>query len=121
MNVLFIEGNAAVRDSLQTLLEDMGHTVHWACCTEAGLAYLRDATSAHVVMVSNQTPYNLALAAFFQKIIADPNLKDAHRYVALTTSPATLAPEALAVLQTLHASLICKPFNIDELLATLVD
>ncbi len=121
MNVLLIEGNAAVRDSLQLILEDMGHTVHWECCTEVGLAFLRETTSTHVVIVSNQTPYNLALAAFFQKIIADPALKHAHRYVALTTSPATLTPEALVALQTLHATLICKPFNIEELLATVID
>lgn len=119
MNILLIEGNAAVRDTLLMLLEDMGHKTYCVSSVEAGLAYLHDTTCSQVVIVSNQTPYNRALTSFFKRIEADPNLRDAHRYVALTTAPATLTPETHAALQSVHAALIYKPFDLEELLATL--
>lgn len=119
MNVLLIEGNDAICASLPLILEEAGHTVRCAATVEAGIAYLRNAACAHVVLVSNQTPYNHSLATFFQRIIADPTLSRAHHYVALTTAPATLSPEALAILDRLRAPVIRKPFDLDELFAAL--
>lgn len=119
MNILLIEGNAAVRDALVMLLEDMGHTVHCVSSVDTGLAYLHNTTSSHVVIVSNQTPFNRSLTSFFQRVNDDPTLRDAHRYVALTTAPGTLPPQTHAALQSLHAALIYKPFDLEDLLATL--
>lgn len=119
MNVLIIENDDAVRDSLALILEDAGHTVSHANDIVAGIDYLRASTSQHVVIMSNQTPDNQVLSAFFQRIVADPRLAASHCYIALTTAPTALSPQTLDALQALRAPVIQKPFNLEDLLAAI--
>ncbi|HEX8995187.1 MAG TPA: hypothetical protein VF812_04090 [Ktedonobacterales bacterium] len=119
MNVLLIESDDAVRDSLVLILEDAGHIVAHASSVPDGIAYLRACDHPVTTIMSNQAPDNHVLVDFFEQILADPTLVARHRYVAMTTAPARMPPQTLAALHAICAPIVRKPFNLDDLLSAL--
>lgn len=117
MDILLIESDSAVLDTLTLILDEAGYVTHHADSGDAGVAYLQASCEPHIVIMSNQAPDNHVLITFFERVAAEPALATQHRYIALTTAPATLTPSAQAMLQSLRATVIEKPFNLDDLLA----
>jgi len=121
MRICLIESDEGMREALTSILEDAGHTVRQCWPPQRALEHLRAAKSPRLAIMSNQSPDNQLLLSFFEQVAADRALATRHRYIALTTAVTSITPRGHALLDSLHAPLIEKPFNLETLLAALAD
>ncbi len=121
MHICLIESDEGMREALTSIFEDDGYTVYQCWPPQRALEYLRAMSDPVVAVISNQSPDHQLLVSFFEQVAADRALAVRHRYIALTTSPARLSPRVHALLESLHAPIIAKPFNVETLLAALAD
>ena len=121
MHICLIEADDGMREALTSILEDAGYAVNHCWPPQRALEYLHAAQDPLIAIISNQTPDNHALLAFFEQVASDRALASRHRYLALTTAVANFTPRERELLAGLRAPIIEKPFNLETLLAALAD
>lgn len=115
--MLVLEFDETLRDSLRDLLADVGQCPVTAVATETeGLEVLKTSSDPLVVVVSNQDADHHRSAWFFAQVVNDPDRTARHRYIMLSTNPAAMPPSLQSCLTQLHAIILGKPFTVDELL-----
>lgn len=107
--------------ALRTLLEDAGYSVLLASDPDEALEAARTATESAVVLFEME-PLGQAGTGFLELALLLASRRDAGAseprlaFIALTTSPESLARPLLRLLRTLYVPLVTEPFDADELL-----
>jgi CheY-like chemotaxis protein len=119
--VLVIEFDDAVRGTLRDVLGIVGdrYAVTEVETEAEALAYLASPPAAEgmVVVCSNKFADHRLSVAFFSAVIADRHLARRHQYIMLSSSPGHMPGVLRAFLGQLHAPVLPKPFDMDDLLA----
>ncbi len=115
--VLVIDDEPQIRDSLRLLLEDAGHDVTLVGSGPAGLAALRKSETPRVVLLDLLMPEMDGLAVL-EQVMQEPKLAERHGYVLMTGDSSRLIATAAHVFDVLPVTVIRKPFDIDDVLET---
>jgi DNA-binding NtrC family response regulator len=111
--VLIVERDDAIRETIRYVLEEAGHTVLEFRSHAEALAFLRRSSSCYVVLfdrgVGNCDP------AFVAAIAGDEMLSTRHAYICLTTTPGYLRSAESGVFERLAIPTLTKPFDINDL------
>jgi two-component system response regulator MprA len=110
MRVLVVDDDADTRDVLQGTLQDEGYATDEAADGVTALQALCQAPEPHVVVLDHFLP-GLTGLDLLARVPAEPCLAR-HRYLLLTASPDRVPHAALG-----PATLLPKPFDLEELLA----
>jgi CheY-like chemotaxis protein len=117
VHVLVVDDDLAIRETLRFALEDAGYDVSLAAGGEDALAAVRASANPLVVLLDRVMPHpdgEAVLAA----VQSERRLADRHAYVLVTASPGRISPELAGMLTSLRAPVVEKPFDVEELLAT---
>lgn len=117
VHVLVVDDDLEIRETLRFALEDAGYAVMEAAGGEAALAAVRSSADPLVVLLDRIMPQpdgEAVLAA----VQSEKSLAVRHAYVLVTASPARISPQFADVLSSLSAPVVEKPFDVDQLLAT---
>src|SRR6201986_324117 len=109
-SILIIDDEAAIRESLETLLEFEGYSVHSAETGEEGLARLSERTF-DLVLLDFALPDRNGL-----EILADIRSRDSELAVIMITAYGTL-DNAVRAMQQGATNFIQKPWDNEKLLA----
>jgi two-component system nitrogen regulation response regulator NtrX len=109
MHLLIVDDDANVRDSLAVVLADAGHSIQIAPNGAIALAYLKTATSPHLVLLDCMMP-GLDGLAFLRLVFIDQAVPPMHRYVLMTIGDSLIPPTVSAFLTAHAIPLIQKPF-----------
>jgi CheY-like chemotaxis protein len=115
--VLLAEDDDAIRDVIHWMLDDLGYTTIIETTTgEDVLTFLRHAQECWIVILDIVMPKNgmLVIDALAQEMSLT------HQHVIIVTTASRIAELPPAV-QTIAASVLLKPFNLDDLLVLLDD
>jgi CheY-like chemotaxis protein len=115
--VLVVDDETQIRESLQMLLEDAGHTVTTAARGAEALDTLRAAPESEVVLLDLLMPEMDGLGVL-RAVTADPQLAERHGYILMTADSDRLLSAAAHVLAALPVTVVRKPFDIDDVLET---
>jgi CheY-like chemotaxis protein len=115
--VLVVDDDQDIRDSLRVILEDAGYVVYEAPDGEPALQRLHESQARMVVLVDLNMP-GMDGRQLLHAVAQHDTLATQHAYVVVTANEETV-PLALGHLLTnLGASILGKPFDLDTLLAT---
>ncbi|HEX8033943.1 MAG TPA: response regulator [Ktedonobacterales bacterium] len=112
--VLIVESDEAIRETIRYILEDAGHIVIEIRSHAEALAFLRRSSSCHVVLFDRGVQENCDLA-FVAAISRDEVLSTRHAYICLTTTPEYLRSAESGVYERLAIPTLAKPFDINDL------
>lgn len=115
--ILVVDDDASIRETLQMVLEDDGYTVTEVADGRAALAFLRQHKDPVVVLLDHVMP-GMDGAQTLRAVSQDEHLARTHAYILLTASARSVIPSLLSSLDNLSVTVIAKPFDLDELLAT---
>jgi len=115
MWVLVVDDDAAVRDVLRAVLEDTGYRVAEAWNGQEALEILRTSPHPMVVLLDLLMP-RLDGAALLRAVTEDALLAARHAFVILTAADCPY----IRSLGNLAVPVILKPFDIDDLLNTII-
>jgi CheY-like chemotaxis protein len=115
--VVVIDDEPQIRESLRLLLEDAGHRVTLAGSGPAGLAALRASETPQVVLLDLVMPAMDGLAVL-EQVIQEPKLATSHGYILMTADSSRLIETTAHVFNALPVTVVRKPFDIDDVLET---
>jgi CheY-like chemotaxis protein len=118
--VMIVDDDAAIRATLRAVLEEEGYTVSEADDGRAGLELLRSsarAGSGAVVLLDLMMPV-LDGAGVLRVVAAERAIADAYAFVLVTAAPNAPNPSLRELLARLDIAVLQKPFELEELLAT---
>jgi CheY-like chemotaxis protein len=110
-NVVVIDDDEDIRESLRCILEDAGYTVD-ECANAPAAGTLLTHMLPAVVLLDQIMPGMTGM----QFLRATPQIHTTHRFALLTALHMDLSPEDDALRTALHIPVIRKPFSIDTLL-----
>ena len=114
-NILIVDDDAAIRETLRMLLEDLGgYSVYESADGEDALQQLRASQQRLVVLLDILMP-KLNGDAVLAAVAADQRLATYHRYVLLTAGRQARGVTP-AIRNTVPLLILPKPFDIDEVL-----
>jgi CheY-like chemotaxis protein len=117
--VLIVDDDRDTRQALRLALEADGYAVSEAIDGERALDQLRRATAPLVVLLDLLMP-TLDGLGVLQAVAANPKLNQRHRYVVMTAlRDRDLVPHT-AQIGAVGATVLYKPFELDELLRVVV-
>lgn len=115
--ILVVDDDLSIRETLMMVLEEDGYTVAEAADGRAALAFLRQHKDPVVVLLDHVMP-GMDGAQTLRVVSQDDHLARTHAYILLTASSRNVIPRLLSSLGDLPVTVIAKPFDLDELLAT---
>jgi DNA-binding response OmpR family regulator len=115
--VLVVDDDDAIRHALRLLLEDEGLVVGEAADGHVALAILRAASDPYVVLLDQMMPH-LDGFGVLSAIAEDARLRSRHSVLLMTACPRTLPPALVRLASSLAVPIIAKPFEADEMIAT---
>lgn len=115
MNVLIVDDDEAIRDTLRFALEDSGYVVSEASDGLSALKQLRVAPGRCVVLLDLMMP-GLDGAGVLGAVAGDQRLATRHAYILVTANTRTLTLAFVNLLSSLSVPIINKPFDVDTLL-----
>ncbi|MBA3825020.1 MAG: response regulator [Ktedonobacterales bacterium] len=120
-HMLVIDDDVETRHYLMALLTDEGYSVQEVGDGHEGLAFLRGAPYAYVVLLDYLMPnfngFDVLRAAF-----GEPGMFQRHRFIIMTSLPGRIVPPELAVFMTNRdIPLLHKPFDFDDVLQAVED
>ena len=118
--VLVVDDDVAIRHALCLLLEDEGLAVTEAADGRAALAILRATSDRYVVLLDQMMP-QLNGFGVLSAIAEDARLRSRHSFVLMTACPRTLPPALVRLASSLAIPIIAKPFEADEMIATVTE
>lgn len=113
--VLVVDDDSEIRHTVRFLLEDAGHDVLEAADGHAALATLRQSPDALVVLLDILMP-GLDGIGVLRHAHAEPPLARRHAYIVMTAGNQGMVSTAASLAESLTATVITKPFDIDQLL-----
>lgn len=113
--VLVVEDDALVRDTLRMLLEDTEHSVRECSTGESALDALRGTSERYVVLLDLIMP-GLDGVSLLRTVCADPQLSSQHAYIVVTAGSPRSLDEVRPLLNALQGQMVPKPFDVDTLL-----
>jgi CheY-like chemotaxis protein len=115
--VLIVDDDAAIRETLRFILEDAGYTVLEECDGLGALQRLRRSLRPMVVLLDLMMP-KLSGIGVLKEITSDDRLARHFAFILVTASDQTL-PRSFTGLLASHAiPIIGKPWDIENLLKT---
>jgi len=115
--VLLVDDDQAIRETLRFALEDAGYQVSEASDGLAALQALRDAPDGMVVLLDLMMP-KLDGAGVLGTVAGDRRLAKRHAFILTTATHQTMSLAFVNLLANLSVQVMHKPFDLDELLAT---
>lgn len=112
--VLIVDGDEAISETMRYILEEAGHSVLEMPDYAEALAHLRTAPSCCVVLFDRSMRWEYD-TAFVAAITGDERLATRHAYICLTTAPLYLKTAEMSVFDRLAIPVVAKPFDIDDL------
>jgi two-component system response regulator MprA len=113
--VLVVDDDRAIRETLRVALEDEGYRVAEAGDGAQALALLRAAQNAYVVLLDLRMPL-LDGAGLLRLVAADDELATRHVYAIITANLDAVPAARAATLGRIAVPVIPKPFDLDEVL-----
>ena len=114
--VLVVDDDDAIRETIRLALEDAGYTVYDAPDGRPALDHLQAHPQGMVVVLDLNMP-GMDGVAVLRALAADPDLAARHRVIVLTAQTGRTLPLTHAQLITQRAAaLVPKPFELDALL-----
>jgi two-component system response regulator MprA len=113
--VLVADDDRAIRETIELVLVDAGYKVVLAPDGAEALAELRGATRRYVVLLDHRMP-KLDGFAVLRAVASDARLRERHAYMLVSAIPRLLTNEEVALLSSLAAGVLPKPFDISDLL-----
>jgi CheY-like chemotaxis protein len=115
VNILVVDDDDAIRETLRFALEDAGYQVSEAAEGMAALRLLRSTRERMVVLLDLMMP-GLDGAGVLGAVAGDHQLATKHSYILVTANTRTLTLAFANLLSNLHVPTLRKPFDIDDLL-----
>lgn len=115
--VLIVEDDQEIRETLRMALEDEGYGVAEASDGLVALESLRTSQTPLVVLLDFGLPH-LDGPGLLRVVASDRSLLSRHRYFGVTARSTSRDADLLALCAALGVQIIPKPFELDELLAT---
>jgi CheY-like chemotaxis protein len=115
--VLLVDDDRSIRETVRLVLEDAGYQVLEAADGLAALEMLRNAPSGLVVLLDLMMP-KLDGAGVLGVVAGDRRLAQRHTFILTTATHQTLSLAFANLLANLSVPVLRKPFELDELLAT---
>ena len=113
--VLIVEDDESIREVMRMILEDAGYRVDAAAEGMAALAQLRASSDRMIVLTDLLMPV-LDGEALLRIVLTEADLATRHAYLMVAAKVAP-PPGVAELLDKLHASYVCKPFSLEELVA----
>ncbi|MBA2678527.1 MAG: response regulator [Ktedonobacteraceae bacterium] len=113
--VLVLDDDAAIRNTLQMLFEDEGHTIVTYAKGSDALEYLRHQDTPHVIFTDYLMPEMMG-DEFLRRAQQESHTLQHHFILFAARSLARMPEELVGFLQENHIPYIHKPFTIDEIL-----
>jgi CheY-like chemotaxis protein len=113
--VLVVDDDDAIRETLRSVLEDAGYSVLEAHDGLAAIQRLRRSRTPMVVLLDLMMP-GLDGAGVLKEIAGDSHLMRRFAFVLVTASHKMLTPSFVKLLSNLSIPIITKPWDIDYLL-----
>ena len=118
--VLIVDDDQAIRETVRFVLEDVGHSVLEASDGEAALEILRQSAGGMVVLLDLIMP-GMNGEAMLSIVANDAALTERHTYIVMTAAQRQLTPTIKEVIKRISAPILQKPFDIDQLIAQVHD
>lgn len=117
-DVLVVDDDEAIRETVRTILEEAGYTVYEAPDGEPALQRLRKHPQGMVVLLDLNMP-GMDGFAVLHALADDPDLAQRHAIIVFTSLYAhgLPLPDAEFLVQH-HVALLIKPFEVDGLVRT---
>ena len=114
-NILVVDDDASIRETLRELLEDAGYSVTEAHDGLQALEYLRKSPAPVVVLLDLMMP-RMDGSAVLGAVAGDLGRLRRHAYIMMTAGHQTMSLAFAHLLTDLEVEVIHKPFDIDQLL-----
>lgn len=118
--VCVIEDDAGIRDALRAVLEDAGYHVLEAADGLAGYHLLRSSEGSLVVLVDHKMP-RMDGCDLLELVAKDEDLRSRHEFIFVTASPRKAQEDCGETMEELSATMLPKPFHIDDVLDAVVE
>lgn len=112
--VLVVDDDEAIRETLQTLLEDAGYRVEEATEGMEALRRLRAGSERMVVLLDLMMP-GLDGAGVLGTVAGDRRLMQQYAFILITANHNTLTLALANLLRNLDVPFVSKPFDVDHL------
>jgi CheY-like chemotaxis protein len=112
--VLVVDDDHSIRDTVRLLLEDAGYSVAEAGNGVEALALLRDERASYITLLDLRMP-QLDGAGLLGIVAEDPDLACRHTFILMTADIRALSPLFSSHLTRLAVPVLSKPFDIDDL------
>ena len=112
LHVCIVEDDPDIRDTLRLLFEEAEATIEEAADGEAALALLRAQVAPRVVLLDRLMP-RLDGVSVLRALAQEPNLQRRTAVLFMTASHETPDAQLAALLATLGADSITKPFDVE--------
>lgn len=116
VEVLVVDDDATIRETLRELLEDAGYHVHEASDGIAALRALRTSEQPLIAPVDLKMP-RMDGRELLATVASDPYLARRHAYALVTANPDTQTLDFSWLLTQLSVPVLAKPFELDDILA----
>jgi CheY-like chemotaxis protein len=114
-NILVVDDDESLRETLRQAFEDEGHAVWVAGDGLAALSALRSAPVPLIVLLDTLMP-RLDGNGVLQAVAASPDLATRHRIVLMSATGRSLSLENARVIEALNITIVRKPFDLFALL-----
>lgn len=114
-HVCVIEDDAGIRDALRAVLEDAGYHVLEAADGLAGYHLLKASEGPLVALVDHRMP-RMDGCDLLELVAKDEDLRSRHEFIFVTASPRKATEDCGETMEDLAATLLPKPFHIDDVL-----
>lgn len=116
--VLIVDDDAAIRDTLEIVLHDAGYAIVEVGDGRDALDVLR-ATPYHAVVLLDLLMPGMSGTTVLDRLLADPALARRHAWIAMSADDRAIASITPQQQSRLSLTVIRKPFEMDDLLATI--
>jgi two-component system KDP operon response regulator KdpE len=115
--ICIVDDDQPERKLLRLALEGEGYAVEEASNGQAALSLLRRSHHRFIVLLDMRMPV-VSGTSVLRTVANDHFLATRHAFILITAWP-DRPPELVSLLQTLSVPVVCKPFDLEELLNTI--
>ena len=115
MQILVVDDDQGIRETLRFACEDAQHTVAEAPDGEAALIAMRASTTPQVVLLDLMMP-RMSGDKVINVVSQEPDLLKRNAFIMMTASHRTFALPFVNLLSSLKIAVLTKPIDIDVLL-----
>lgn len=120
VSVLVADDDPGIREVVALALEDEGYAVTTVADGETLLASLRSLSGRFVVLLDRLMPKMGGLEVL-AVVAEDSHLREHHAYALSTAASASLTSEQRALLASVNAPVLPKPFDLEQLFTVVAE